>query len=169
MIQLMGAVLVAAGAAWMGMRGADALQERAQSLRDMAEALRLLEQDLELSDPTLFRLMKRLVPRCRGPAKELFQDCSQALEQLAEEEFSQSWRRLVLLRKELGEEGQQCLLPLGDTLGQCAGAEQCRTISAVRRRLEASADRAEEDYRRQGKVYRALGLSGGAFLVILLL
>ena len=36
-------------------------------------------------------------------------------------------------------------------------------------RLEEMADRVERDYRRRGRVYEALGLSGGAFLVILLL
>ena len=33
----------------------------------------------------------------------------------------------------------------------------------------AAAGRLEEDSRRQGRVYQVLGLSGGAFLVILLL
>ena len=39
----------------------------------------------------------------------------------------------------------------------------------LRRRLEELAGRTDGERRRLGKVYQALGLSGGAFLVILLL
>ena len=61
------------------------------------------------------------------------------------------------------------LAPLGELLGRYDGPAQRDGVAAVRARLEELADRAQADCRRQGRVYRALGLSGGAFLVILLL
>lgn len=169
MIKLLGTVLVAAGAAWLGFRAAAALRDRVRTLDEMGEGLALLEQELELDAPPLPTLMERLIPRSRGPARALFQGCRLALEHLDREDLSQAWRRLVGELRELGEEGRQALLPLGDALGRCGCGEQERAVAAVRRRLGELADRAEEDSRRQGRVYRALGLSGGAFLVILLL
>lgn len=169
MMRLLGATLVAAGCGWMGFRAAAALGCRVRALEDMADGLSLLAQEMELDEPPLPQLMERLVRRCRGPAKLLFRDCRQALDRLEEEDFSRAWRKLVAERRELGEEGRQALLPLGDILGRCGCEDQRRGADSVRRRLTELAARAEEDRRRQGKVYQALGLSGGAFLVILLL
>ena len=48
MVQLLGAVLVAAGCAWLGFGAAASLSRRAEGLEDMASALALLERELEL-------------------------------------------------------------------------------------------------------------------------
>lgn len=169
MVRLMGAILVATGCAWMGFSAAAALGAQVRALEDMANGLHLLEQELELNRHPLPQLMQRLIPRSSGPAKELFQGCAQALDSLAREEFSIAWRRLVVDLDALGEAGQLCLLPLGDTLGRCGCEEQCQTVAAICRRLEGLTSQAQEERRRQGKVYQTLGLSGGAFLIILLI
>ena len=44
MVQLLGAVLVAAGCAWLGFGAAASLSRRAEGLEDMASALALLER-----------------------------------------------------------------------------------------------------------------------------
>ena len=99
----------------------------------------------------------------------MFQGCRAALDRLEEEPFSAAWRKLVMELAKRGQEGQACLHPLGDTRGGCSGREQRQAVSLLRRRLEELTARAEEDRRRMGRVYQTLGLSGGAFLVILLL
>ena len=91
------------------------------------------------------------------------------MNRLDQESFSSLWRRLVAEQTALGIEGQAVLLPLGDTLGRYEEARQREALRAARRRLEGLADRIAADSRRRGRVYEALGLSGGAFLVILLL
>lgn len=169
MTRLIGAALVAAGGAALGFQAAAGLRGRARALEEMAEGLALLERELELNAPPLSRLLARAETRGRGPARALFQGCLRGLEELDREDFSTLWRRLVGERTELLHEGQAVLAPLGDTLGRYDADRQREALSAVRRRLEALAARAEEDSRRQGRVYQALGLSGGAFLVILLL
>jgi len=169
MIRLIGAALIAAGGGWLGLQAADGLRRRVCALRQMEDGLALLEQELELSAPPLPRLMARGAGRGQGPAQVLFRACAQGLERLDRESFSALWRRLVGELEDLGAEGQAVLLPLGDTLGRCETRQQLEALSAARRRLEDLAVRQEADCRRQGRVYQALGLSGGAFLVILLL
>ena len=78
-------------------------------------------------------------------------------------------RRLAEEQAGLPPEGRAILSALGDTLGRYEAPRQREALSAARRRLEELAVRLEADSRRQGRVYQALGLSGGAFLVILLL
>ncbi len=169
MMRLMGAVLVAAGGAALGFQAAASLRKRGRAVRQMEEGLALLERELELNAPPLSRLLERGAAHSQGPARALFQGCTQGLDNLDREDFSSLWRRLVRERAELTPEGQAILLPLGNTLGRYEGERQRETLSAARRRLGELAARLETDSRRQGRVYQVLGLSGGAFLVILLL
>ena len=169
MIRLIGAALVAAGGAWLGYLAAKELRGQVRAVRQMAEGLALLERELELSAPPLIQLLERGAARSGGPARALFQGCLQGMDSLDRECFSALWRRLVPECGGLSPEGQAVLLPLGDTLGRYGGERQREALSATRRRLEELAGRLEADSRRQGWVLQALGLSGGAFLVILLL
>jgi stage III sporulation protein AB len=169
MVRLLGAVLIAGAGAWIGFHAESRLRSRVRALGEMAVGLSLLEQELELDGPPLPQLMERLERRTAGSARKLFGGCRQGLERLEQEEFSALWHRLVADAAELGQEGQDCLYPLSHTLGHCDTREQCRTVAVVRSRLEELRGRAEVECRRQGKVYRVLGLSGGVFLVILLI
>ena len=168
MLRMTGAVLVAAGAAWLGFQAAAGLRSRTRAIRDMAGGLAVLERELELNAPPLSRLLERVAAHSQGPARGLFQGCARGLDRLDREDFSSLWRQMVRERTELTPEGQAVLLPLGDTLGRYDGERQREALAAARRRLEELAGRLEADSRRQGRVYQVLGLSGGAFLVILL-
>lgn len=169
MIRLMGAVLLAAGCGYLGVQAAENLRRRSRSLSEMARALALVEGELELGSPPLGQLLERVAGRCSGPAKALLEACAQGLDRLDQEDFSALWRRKVAQLEELGEEGRAALAPLGDILGRYDGQAQREGTQAVRRTLEMLARRWEEERRRQGRVYQVLGLSGGAFLAILLL
>ena len=169
MIRLIGAALVAAGAGWLGFQAAGSLRRRVGAIRQMAEGLSLLERELELNAPPLFQLLERGAARSEGPAKALFEGCLQGLDRLDREEFSCLWRRLAEEQAGLPPEGRAILSALGDTLGRYEAPRQREALSAARRRLGELAARLEADCRRQGRVYQVLGLSGGAFLVILLL
>lgn len=169
MVRVLGAALVAAGGALFGFQAAAGLRRRGLALRQMGDGLALLERELELSAPPLPRLLAQGAAHSEGPAKALFEGCVQGLDRLDQEELSALWRRQVQERAELGPEGQAVLSPLGEILGRYEAGRQLEALLAARRRLEELAGRWEADSRRQGRVYQALGLSGGAFLVILLL
>ena len=169
MIQVLGAALIAAGGAFLGFQAAENLQRRVRSLRRMGAGLAVLERELELTAPPLPRLLERGAACGEGPARALFEGCLHGLDNLDREGFPALWRRLVQERAELPSEGQAVLAPLGDILGRCEAERQREALSAVRRQLAEMSASMEMDSRRKGKVYQALGLSGGAFLIILLL
>ena len=160
---------MAAGGASLGFQAAAGLRSQVRALEEMAQGLALLERELELNAPPLSRLLEQGAERSRGPAEALFRECLRGLDDLDREDFSTLWRRLVSDCMALGSEGQAVLAPLGDTLGRYDGERQREALAAARRRLEELAARLKEDSRRRGRVYQALGLSGGAFLTILLL
>lgn len=164
-----GSVLVAAGCWALGLRAAERLREREQALRDLEQGLLLLEQELSLRATPLPQLMSELQRRCQGTAAALFAACRCGLDRLDEVSFFQSWQAAVERCRDLNREGKQALLPLGGSLGRYEGEEQCRAVAAARQELTEVLRRAGEERRRMGRVYQILGLSGGAFLVILLL
>ena len=159
MVKLLGAALVAGGCAWLGFRRALELKDRVRALEQMAGGLALVERELALGAP----------PRCAGPAAELFSGCARALARPDREGFPALWRDQVARLEGLGEEGREALGPLGEILGRYDCREQRAGLAAVRGRLEELSALARADSRRRGRVYEALGLSGGAFLVVLLL
>ena len=169
MVRLIGAALVAAGGALLGFQAAAELRRRVHALDQMEAGLALLERELELDLPPLPRLLERGAAHSDGAARELFRGCVRGLDRLDREDFSALWRRLVGELSALGPEGQAVLYPLGDTLGRYEVRRQLEALSAARRRLGELSARLETDSREKGRVYQALGLSGGAFFVILLL
>lgn len=169
MVKLLGASLTAAACAWIGFRGAESLKRRYRAIRELEQGLMLLEQELELCAPPLPELMERLSAQTEGCGSLLFSTCSAGLKRLEETTFFAVWKEAVNACAVSGQDCIRCLLPLGETLGRYDVAAQIRAISAVRRQLDTLVHLAQEEYRRQSGVYRALGISGGAFLVILLL
>ena len=169
MLRLTGAILTAAGCAWIGIKKAEELKAKTRALRDMNEGLALLAQELELNEPPMDLLMGRLILKSRGSARLLFTGCLKEMEGQAEKPFAELWKRAVDDRRELGHEGQNSLGALGGVLGQCGVAAQLRALDYVRRDLEHHAQQAADVEREQGNVFRVLGISGGAFLVTLLM
>lgn len=168
MVRLMGAVLIAAGGTWLGFQASESLRRQVRELRRMSAGLAVLEGELELNAPPLSQLLARGARRSEGSAKELFHVCAQGLERL-EEDFSSLWRCQVDTHGELGAEGQEVLASLGNLLGRYEVQRQRQALSAARRQLEELADRLEQDCRGRSRVYEVLGISGGAFLIILLI
>ena len=160
---------MAAGCGWIGFQGSLSLRARARAAEEMAAGLALLEGELELGAPPLPQLLERAARRAAGPARTLFLRCAGGLDRLEEEPFSALWARWTAECAGLSQESREALLPLGDLLGRREGRTQAEGVAQVRRRLEDIAAREREDSRRQGRVLQALSLSGGAFLVILLL
>lgn len=169
MIRAIGAVLIAAGGAWFGLTAAEKLRRQERALEDMLAGLVLLEQELELGGLKLGQLMDKLADQTKGAARAVFGGCGAELQRLDHEEFSVLWKRVLASCMELGKEEQAALEPLGSTLGRCDSAEACEVTAGVRKRLEELRSRVEEERRNQGKLCQTLGVTGGAFLAILLL
>ena len=124
--------------------------------------------ELALRLTPLPQLMEELAHRTEEPARRLFSACRRALDGLERETFAHAWRRLTD-QLPVSPEAKRALYPLGEVLGRYDGRGQQAAIAGARRELEGLRARAGEERLRLGKVYGALGVTAGAFLVILLL
>ena len=168
MIQLLGCTFVAAAAASMGFRAAARLKGQLRALDEVIAGLGLLEQELELSAPELETLMRGLTDRTRGAAKKLFSDFAQELTG-GTGSISGRWESCVSGLENLAPEGKNCLCGLGEVLGRYDSREQRDCVAAVRRRLECLRDSEGAACQSRCRTCQTVGLSGGAFLIILLL
>lgn len=167
MIRFLGCVLVAAGGGYWGVRAAAQQRREEEDLRKLLLALELLERELSLRMTPMPRLLGQLSLRCPAPAGAFFGSCAERMNQGTP--LSVVWREEVDQVPGLDEESRALLYPLGQVLGRYEAEGQGEAIAGVRRELELLCRRRGEESRRLGRVYRALGLTGGAFLVILLL
>ena len=153
----------------MGCAAAGQLRRRLAALEELSRGLELLEGEMALHCPALEACMGELAHRAPGTAGDLFAAFSKSLSRLGEDTAAGLWRSAVEGLSDVSREGKDILLPLGEFLGRYSGEEQCRAIAGVRGRLEQLQRREETRCRENSRLCRALSLSGGAFLVILLL
>jgi len=169
MIRVLGSVLVAAGAAAWGYQAASGLKKGLRALDDLIAGLTLLEGELSLGAPELALLMDALSRRSRGAARALFGGFTRALDRLGEVPTAALWEQTVTGLEELSAEGKCILASLGEVLGRYDCAEQRDCVRSVRTRLEQLRRREGESCRLRCRTCQTVALSGGAFLIILLL
>ena len=167
-IRLLGCTLVAGAAAFLGFRTAAGLRGQVRLLDELIAGLELLEQELELYAPELEVLMRNVGRRARGGAKTLFSGFADGLSE-GSESVSARWESCVSRLDGLIPEGKSCLYGLGEVLGRYESREQRNCVAAVRRRLELLREREEAQCTTRCRTCQTIGLSGGAFLIILLL
>lgn len=167
-MELLGAVLVSGGGLWLGLRAAEELRGRARAAGSLCAALLLMEGELRLSLTPLPVLLERLAGRCPFPADRLMAHCARELGR-GERGISQVWPEALNALPGLDWESRTILQPLGSVLGRYDAESQLQALEAARTALEGRRDRLEAQFRSMGRTYRALGLTGGLFLMILLL
>ena len=170
MLKLIGAVLLAGGAAALGFSAAAQLERRVRALRELVSAVEVMERELTFRLTPMPELLSALAERTREPVSRFFACCLDGMKELGEFPLSALWENaLAEVPMDLGAEEREVLRALGGVLGRYDGEGQREALELTRVQLSQCLERAAEDRTRLGRVYGALGLTAGAFLVILLL
>ncbi len=170
MVRLLGALLLSGGTTLLGFLAAARLNRRVGALRAFLGALELLERELSFRLTPMPALLAILAQRSPAPVDAFFTRCLQSMDGLGEKTLAQIWdEALVAVPMDLGKEAGQILRELGSVLGRYDGQGQRESLNLAQIRLEQCLLAAGEERSRMGRVYRSLGLTLGALLVILLL
>ena len=170
MLKLLGAVALAGGAAALGFSASAQLERRVRTLRTLLGALEVMEREVSFRLTPMPELLSALADRAAQPVGRFFAHCRDGLEDLGEKRLEDLWHEaLEAVPMDLGEEERQVLGDLGGVLGRYDGEGQREALALTRTQLGGCLVRAAEERKRLGRVYGALGLAAGAFLVILLL
>ena len=170
MLRLLGAVLLTGGAGMMGFGAAARLNRRVRTRRLLTEALERMERELSFRLTSLPELFTLLAGHIAPPVGKFFACCRDSMSHLGEERLEDLWRNaLAASDLDLGEEEHQILETLGGILGRYDGEGQTQALALARTQLERCLEAATVERDRMGKVYGALGLAAGIFLVIVFL
>ena len=169
MLRLVGALLLLLSGGLLGLGAAGQLGEHVRCLQALDGALERMERELAFRLTPMPELLSRLARSTPDPAGALFAQCLAGFDRLEEEGLAGLWRQAVQAAKlPLEREELDLLIGLGEVLGRYDGAGQQEAVAAVRLELLPYLRRAEEERTRLGRVYGTLGLTAGAFLVLLL-
>lgn len=170
MIRLIGTVLLAGGAVLLGVSAACRTKSRVRDLRMLAEGVRAMLRELSYRLAPLPELLSGAKEQTGERVQLFFTLCAQGAEHLNGRTFHTVWEQAAEASQMcLEREDWQCLNSLGHVLGRYDYESQCRALEASLDMLEEQGREAAEQSRKLGKLYSVLGLTAGAFLIILLM
>lgn len=167
-MKTLGCILLLCASAWFGLGAVGGLKARTEQLRAFLGALEEMERELDCRLTPMPELLGQLAGT-EGPVGDFFALCAGELDRLGEQSFAALWSG-ALTAADLCLDGEDLrpLLELGASLGRYDRDSQCAALVQARARLEQRLDQAEERRERLGRVYGALSLAAGTFLIILL-
>ena len=170
MIRFLGAALLTAGCGGLGLSAVRRLDGRARDLRELSAGLEILLRELGWRLSPLPEALEAAAGGTHGGAARFFAFCARESGNLDGAPFRTLWNGgLEQSPLRLNREDRALLEQLGPVLGRYDGDSQRQAVENVLaglRRLEAQA---EDDRRRLGRVYGALGLTAGLFLTLMLI
>lgn len=165
----MGAAMLIAGFALLGLLGALRLRRRVGDLRDLLWGLEAMERSLSDRMEPLGGMLACAEECTAGRVRDFFANCRREL-LTHDVRFAAHWREsLEKAGLFLDETDRELLQQLGEVLGRYDAGSQSAALRQTGQRLEFQLRAAEEESRRMGKVYSTSGIAAGLMITVLLL
>lgn len=155
----------------IGVTAAWELKRRIRSLRDLEEAMMLLQGEIRYARATLPEAFQHVGQRAAPSCRPFFESTGKLMEQLKHKsarEAMQSCAEEKLKNQGLKREDLERLYRVGEQLGYLDQEMQIKGIEFYIEQQKAACSDAEKEYKEKERVYHCLGVMGGLFLVILL-
>ncbi len=167
MLKLIGALFILFSALQLGLFQSRRLHQRVQCLGQLNHLLYQFLGEVQFGLRPLPEIFERLGNQSGG---EGFALTAQEMK-LRDGRSARSCFHLAINASYplLNQEDKEALLSLGEGLGACDNTTQCRLIESVIRQLEVRQQDAREFAVKNGRLYQGLGLTGGLFLILLLI
>jgi stage III sporulation protein AB len=166
----LGAVLLSAGSALLGLGAVMQLDGRVRDLRGIVSALEAMRRVLMSRLEPLDGMLDAAIQETSGRPKELFQFCRTGLEQLDGRPFQPLWTAAIdTVWLRLEEDDLAALCQLGGVLGRYDMERQADALEQTSKYLERQLLEAIDQRRRLGKVYGTMGVSAGLILALILM
>lgn len=168
MLHLMGSALIFLGTCWVGWAAAREKKRKAENLREMAAAIRMMEREIGVRMTPLPELLCLASAQSNGSVGMFFKECA-VFAKNNDGLFAEKWEKaLRKLETEIEKESLECLVQLGKEISRYSWEEEKRLLSLTADNLEEDFQQATKESAKCGRLYRTLGAAAGAMLVILL-
>lgn len=170
MLKLAGALLLVGAGTLLGWLNARRLADRPAQIRRLVRLLSQLETEISYGYTPLPEALGRIGRQASEPLGSLFREAARGLER-EELAAADAWQSALdrtwgMTAMKSGE--REIMAALGRTLGRTDRDDQVRHLRLAVKQLEALEPEAAEEQRKYEKMWKSLGLLGGALVAVIL-
>ncbi|MCL2616914.1 MAG: stage III sporulation protein AB [Defluviitaleaceae bacterium] len=170
MLRIIGALIVLGASTIAGVYYGNLETYRMRDLLEIKKALSILRSHIEYSRTPLPEAMQAIAVRVRKSVGNIFEMCADLLVHERNERVAHIWEAAIEQHKEamfLTEEDIEQLKGFGAQLGDLDSDAQITNISMLIEYIDERVSQLHESRDRNRKLYRSLGVLGGALIVII--
>ncbi|MYL33513.1 stage III sporulation protein SpoAB [Pontibacillus yanchengensis] len=164
-----GALLLLCATTWGGFEFARRLNERPKQIRQLKNALQVLEAEILYGQSPVIEACEKVARQVPTPLAWFFEEFSASLKQSSsslydvwEDRLDRYWSISAL-----GEGEKEIMKQFGQTLGQHDFAGQQKHIRLALSHLERELQEAQEQQQRYSKMVKSLGFLSGLLIILL--
>jgi len=172
MIKLIGSIIIFISCTLAGFIYGEGLRKRVIELRLLEDSMQQLQNQIAYSHTPLPLAFESIASKISEPIKKLYFDIAHILNSDEVESVYEAFKKsMELNNKNLNFKAQDIslLLDFAKTLGQFDIEGQNNMFNLIFKNINKELTLAEEKMHKNLKMYRGLGVSAGAIIVILLL
>jgi len=172
MIKLIGCLMILGASTGIGFYYGDKFKKRAAQLSELQRCIHQLQNEIVYTHTPLPEAIKDVSKKSINPIKEIFEKVSGLLFSNEVDDVYEAFNNVLVKEKEnlnLKREDISVILDLAKSLGESDIDGQLRMFSLTLENLKKQIKGAESLMHKNVKMYRYLGFSIGAMLVIILI
>lgn len=172
MIKLISCFIILAASTIGGFIYAEGFRKRVKQLNEFERALNQLQNEIEYTYTPLPQAFESVSEKSESPIKEIFGKVSKMLFENEVESVYEAFKKCLINETNymnLNPEDIKVILDLSKSLGEADMEGHKKIFTLVRTNLKKRIEIAEEVMNKNLKLYRYLGFSIGAMVVIVLL
>lgn len=170
MIKIIGSILVIVSASVLGYSSGELFKKRTRELKELERAIGILKNEIVYAYTPLPYALEKIGLRLMEPIKSLFLSISRDLEENVSEGVYEAFYSNINLYKKnlnLNKEDIHILLNLSKSLGEWDVESQKNIFRVTEEEFRKQIEESETLTRKNLKMYRYLGFSIGAIIVIM--
>lgn len=165
-----GALLFVATTTWIGFEWSHHLNQRPSHIRQLKNALQILEAEILYSQLPLHDAFHTISQQIPFPTKHLFQALSKEMNDTHQINLGELWNEEIdnyMNISAIGTNEREILKQFGQTLGQHDFVQQQKYIQLAINHLNRELEEARDNKQRYGKMAKSIGLLSGLFIILL--
>ncbi|MEN1970122.1 stage III sporulation protein SpoIIIAB [Lentibacillus sp. N15] len=156
---------------WIGFEISKRLDDRPKHIRQLKNALQILEAEILYSQLPLQEAFHTIAKQIPNPLQSFFRALSEGMKQDGVD-LNHLWKQeidVLMQTSSLGKIEQEILIQFGQTLGQHDFTQQQKHIQLTTSHLDRELAEARDDQYKYSKMAKSLGVLCGLFIVLLFL
>lgn len=173
MLKICGIVLILLSSAGIGFNASSIMRLRLDELNELKKMILMLRGEIKYTRTPLGEAFAVIARRTNGIYSEFFKNTSAELAKLNGKSLSEIWQEQfkceMMIKSHLSDKDQRWLLQLAEGLGYLDKEMQLGTIELYVEQLDAMILEGAKNFEKNSKLCKALGISAGLFLAIILI